>query len=321
MISIIVPVYKVDAYLHRCVDSILAQSFLDFELILVDDGSPDECGNICDEYAARDDRIRVIHQANAGLSAARNAGMEIAQGEWFSFVDSDDYVHPKMIEALYDAVMMHRVKVSACAYIETTGEEIPTSEKLSANLWDTERFYTERNVNATVAWGKLYHRDCFREIRYPVGKLHEDEFVTYRILFANENIAVIDAPLYGYFQNLNGITKGKTYQYSRCLDKLEALQEQFDYFLNTKKSAPARAANKYFYYACHILYHFDKTRKKEFSLLRNHVKKSFKMMYRYLNRYQKIYFFMLRFSFAPAWILKHDFEPIQDMVRRLKRIK
>ncbi|MBE5773435.1 MAG: glycosyltransferase family 2 protein [Clostridiales bacterium] len=234
LISVIVPVYKVEPYLRRCVDSILAQTFTDFELILVDDGSPDNCGVICDEYAQRDSRVHVIHQENGGLSAARNAGIDWAiansDSQWLSFVDSDDWVHPQMLEQLYRGVQEHRVKVSICGYRETEGNDPWEKEEFASKLWPVEQYYVEHNINATIAVCKLYHKDCFKVIRYPVGKLHEDEYVTYRILFEFDQVAVIDSPMYAYFVNPQGITKG-TWTTKR-LDVLGAMQEQVRFFKN-----------------------------------------------------------------------------------------
>ena len=122
-ISVIVPVYNVEIYLHRCVDSILAQTFTDFELILVDDGSPDNCGAICDEYAKKDSRVRVIHKENGGQSSARNRAIEAAQGEWIHFVDSDDLIHPQMLEILYRAAQESGANISACSYTEAEDVE------------------------------------------------------------------------------------------------------------------------------------------------------------------------------------------------------
>ena len=145
-ISVIVPVYKVEPYLRRCVDSILAQTFTDFELILVDDGSPDNCGAICEEYEKKDSRVHVIHQENEGLSAARNAGIEWvfanSNSEWLNFVDSDDWVHPQMLERLYHAVLEHNVKVSICGYEETDGEiHWTNADTAQVKLWPVEQFY------------------------------------------------------------------------------------------------------------------------------------------------------------------------------------
>ena len=229
-ISVIVPVYKVEGYLDRCVESILAQTFTDFELILVDDGSPDNCPAICDEWAKKDNRIKVIHKQNGGLSEARNVGFAASCGEWIAFIDSDDYVHPEMLQALYDAVQKFDVKVSVCGYKRTEGDPLEETQDLTATLWGAEDLYMQRNVNATVAWGKLYHRSVV--LPYPIGKLHEDEFVTYRILFACERIAVLDAELYGYFCNTTGIIRSEWS--AKRLDTLKAFDEQIEYFTYLK---------------------------------------------------------------------------------------
>ncbi len=232
-ISVIVPVYKVEKYIHRCVDSILGQSYVDFELILVDDGSPDKCSAICDEYAAKDSRVVVIHQENGGLSAARNAGINWAFGnsdsQWLTFIDSDDWVHSEYLKHLLDAAVKYNVAVSICGYVETEGDALDIDAD-SSNLkkWSSEDFYVEHNVNATVAWGKLYKKECFNEIRYPAGRIHEDEFTTYKILFAYENIVVLPVALYYYFSNQEGITKS---QWSiKRLDAVDALFLQIQYF-------------------------------------------------------------------------------------------
>ena len=249
MISVIVPVYKVEKYIHRCIDSILAQTFTNFELILVDDGSPDNCGAICDEYAAKDARIHVIHQENGGLSAARNAGIDWAfansDSQWLTFIDSDDWVHPQYVEALYSAVQKCAVAVSICGYIETTGEEVFAKEaELQAELHPVEQFYVERNVNATVAWGKLYAKDCFKSIRYPVGKIHEDEFVTYRILFEFDKIAFLPAPLYAYYQNPEGITGGGWRP--EKMQVIEAVEQQMEYLKEVRlEKAYCHSVKKY----------------------------------------------------------------------------
>ena len=232
-VCVIVPVYRVEQYLHRCVDSILAQTYADFELVLVDDGSPDNSGAICDSYAVRDSRIHVIHQENGGLSAARNAGIdwtvEHSDCQWLTFIDSDDWIHPQMLEILLDMVQSNEKKVSICSYLETA--EMVHSEELvhpAPVLWTPENFFVECNTNAVIAWGKLYHRSCFGQVRYPVGKIHEDEFTTYRILFEEPEIIVTDVPLYYYFQNAAGITKSQWNP--RRLDALEAQQQQIAYF-------------------------------------------------------------------------------------------
>lgn len=232
-ISVIVPVYKVEKYLHRCVESILRQTFIDFELILVDDGSPDKCGSICDKYAEKDSRVQVLHQQNAGLSAARNSGIDWAflhsNSKWLTFIDSDDWIHPEMLQYLYDAVNELNMPISICGYYETQGEDLEIDiSQIETRIWKTEDFYSQKPTNATVAWGKLYRKECFNDIRYPRGKLHEDEYVTYRILFNYSEIAVVKAPLYAYFQNTKGIMNSEWNP--RKLDALEAINMQLKFF-------------------------------------------------------------------------------------------
>ena len=236
-ISIIVPVYNVELYLHRCIDSILAQTFTDFELILVDDGSPDNCGKICDEYAEKDSCIHVIHKENGGLSDARNAGIDWAfansDSEWIAFIDSDDWIHPKYLEALYNAVKETGCEISICGYEETTGDSPKVDDiNLQAVTVSTEDFFCEHNVNAVVAWGKLYKKGLFQEIRYPVGKLHEDEFTTYKLLFQYENCAFVNQPMYFYYKNTDSITK--SVWTPKRLHSIEALTECVFFFENRK---------------------------------------------------------------------------------------
>ena len=238
-ISIIVPVYKVEPYLCRCVDSILYQSFSDFELILVDDGSPDNCGAICDEYAAKDSRVHVIHQKNGGLSAARNAGIDWAfahsDSSWLTFVDSDDWIHPQMLEALHNAVRKDGTSVVVCGYEETGGvDPVVLPERLGSSLWTPEDFYVRHNCNAVIACGKLYEKSCFETLRYPAGKIHEDEYVTYQILFRFPQISVIPAPLYAYFVNTQGITKCAWTP--KKLDAWGALEERIRFFHETGRT-------------------------------------------------------------------------------------
>lgn len=233
LISVITPVYNTEKLLPRCVDSILAQTLQDFELILVNDGSKDNSGNVCEEYAAMDSRIHVIHQNNRGVSAARNAAldwvMENSGSQWILFVDSDDWVHPQMLEILLKQALEYQVKVSACGFLETSdGTLSVTQDQLTSQLWDAKEFYYWQKILGTVPWGKLYARECFDNIRYPAGMYFDDEFVTYRILLAQEKIPLVPAKMYGYYQNPEGLTKRPWIP--RRLDVWKAYEEQIQYF-------------------------------------------------------------------------------------------
>ncbi|MBO7253354.1 MAG: glycosyltransferase family 2 protein [Oscillospiraceae bacterium] len=232
-ISVIIPVYKAEKFLPKCIDSILAQTFQQWELILMDDGSPDRSGEICDAYACKDGRIHVIHQANAGVCAARNNALDWvnanSDSQWIFFIDNDDWMHPRTLELLYQAAQANQTKLSICGYAHTAGEEVLVQEEdCKTVLWNTGDFYRQHFVNATVCWGKLYHKSCFDGLRYPVGKFLEDEFLTYRLLFADEKLAVIPAPLYAYYYNPEGITKSKWVP--KRLDAWEAYEQQLTFF-------------------------------------------------------------------------------------------
>jgi glycosyltransferase involved in cell wall biosynthesis len=235
-ISIIVPVYNVEKYLNKCISSILEQSFTDYELILVDDGSKDNSGRICDEYKDRDFRIKVIHQENSGLSASRNAGIEISQGKYITFIDSDDFIHPNMLEILYNNILENKADTSICDYHLVYEDKDISNEfgdnniTLYTNIEGVEKIVGQSKASMIVAWGKLYKRILFNEIRYPALKYHEDEFVTYKLLYKSTKIVVTDAKLYYYLQRSNSIT-GSTYNIKR-LEKLEALEEAIMFFKN-----------------------------------------------------------------------------------------
>lgn len=232
-ISVIVAVYKMPEYLPRCIEGILGQTFRDLELILVDDGSPDNCGSICDAYAAKDSRVHVIHKENAGVCVARNTGLDWvysnSDSQWIFFHDNDDWIHPETLERLHRAAVEMDTKISICGYQQTTGEDPEIKQELLRPVpWTPKDFYMQHFVNATVCWGKLYHRDVFDGKRYPPGKYIEDEFLTYKLLFANGRLAVIPAPLYAYYINSTGISK-KAWVPKR-LDAWEAYEQQIAYF-------------------------------------------------------------------------------------------
>lgn len=178
-ISIIVPVYKVELYLHECIDSLICQTFTDIEIILVDDGSPDNCGKICDEYAKKDNRIKVIHKQNAGLSSARNSGLEIANGKYICFIDSDDYVSDDFCQILYELLDGTSYDYSVCGV-----NRFQDGDKPSRNLSNKIHTYTNdaylglqlNKKREFGVWNKLYKREIFEQLRFKDGKLHEDVF-------------------------------------------------------------------------------------------------------------------------------------------------
>lgn len=245
LLSIIVPVYDVERYLPKCMDSILAQTFTDFELILVDDGSPDNCPALCDAAAAKDARIRVIHQKNGGLSAARNAGLDAARGAWIGFVDSDDYIAPEMYEALYQAVQSTGADLALCDYAEVDEAGAPCQ---SMHIRLEKKDFTGRDLlkNATdstiqPAWNKLYRRDIFAQLRYPEGKLNEDLFLIPEICLNTQKAVVVPKALYYYVQRGGSIMSGN--KTLRHFDAAEAARQYWDCLVeNAAYDALANAA-------------------------------------------------------------------------------
>lgn len=238
-ISIIVPVYQVEKYISDCIDSILSQTFTDFELILVDDGSIDNSGKICDKYAEKDKRIKVIHKENGGLSDARNRGLDNALGKYFMFVDSDDYIAPNMAECLYKNITKGNIDIAVCNFhyaFEEKEKDFSTENKAEV-LDGKEIFYhrkNERNYGFwTVAWKKLYKAETFKNMRFRFGKYHEDEFWANDIYRMNIKVVTVSESLYYYRQRENSIMGNKNVQ--KCFDIIEAFGERINIYLKEEQ--------------------------------------------------------------------------------------
>jgi len=207
-ISIIVPVYKVEQYIHKCIDSILMQNFENFELILVDDGSPDICGEICDRYADKDKRIKVIHKENGGLSSARNAGLEIAKGDYIGFVDSDDWIEPDMYELLYGMCAEHRCDVAICSSQIHYSNKIVISSNHPFIIHDRNtamKTMLEGKLYDEVVWTKLFKRNLLEDIKFPVGMSYEDTAFTYKVIHKCKKVCFIGEPKYHYIKRDNSM--------------------------------------------------------------------------------------------------------------------
>jgi len=232
LISIIVPIYNVEKYLSECIESLINQTYKNIEIILVDDGSQDNCGKICDEYAKKDNRIIVIHKKNGGLSDARNKGIEIAKGEYLIFVDSDDFVSNRFVEKLYQMILENNCEIAICDYLQFENE-IPKDENIQveveilSNIEVLDRVYDE-NVKMIIACNKLYKKELFNTIRYPYGKVNEDQFTTYKIIYKANKIAISNEKLYYYRFNSNSIMGSKFNE--KRLHILEALEERMQFY-------------------------------------------------------------------------------------------
>ena len=206
LISVIVPVYKVEKYLDRCVQSIVDQTYRNLEIILVDDGSPDNCPAMCDAWAAKDSRIKVIHKENGGLSDARNAGMAVATGEYIAFVDSDDWIEVQMYQCLYEAMNTTDSDIASCGARRVWLNEKPAQELCAVNKncvleqeAAMEALITSNGLVQTV-WNKLYRRIVTEGLLFPTGLIHEDEFWSWQVVARARRIVTIKESFYNYLQ-------------------------------------------------------------------------------------------------------------------------
>lgn len=212
-ISIIVPVYKVEKYLNRCVKSILNQTFTDFELILVDDGSPDRCPTMCDEWEKKDHRIKVIHKENGGLSSARNAGLDVACGNFIGFVDSDDWIEEDMYELLHRIIVKHNADIAMCGYFFTDGFQNPPIVKENIVVFDNAKlmnffFRITKGIKSNYSvCNRLYRRKLMKGVSFPDGVMNEDVYYSYYIFIKTSCAVISNLPKYNYFINNEGLTR------------------------------------------------------------------------------------------------------------------
>lgn len=253
-VSVVIPIYNVEKYLNKCLDSVISQSYKNLEIILVNDGSKDGSKQICEKYKRIDKRIVLINQENGGLSDARNKGIQIATGEYITFIDSDDYIHKDMIkELIYNAINTD-ADISICGY-KTVFEDLKTDDLLTdvdIQIINSEElinnFYNKFSLNIIVAWAKIYKRSLFEDIRYPKGKIHEDEFIAHRLVYISKKIVYTPKKMYYYRINPNSIT-GKKFNKKR-LDKIEALENRLNF--SKEKKLESLYINTLCFY-CHDL--------------------------------------------------------------------
>lgn len=273
LVSIIVPIYKVEEYLEECIDSLIAQTYTNLEIILVDDGSPDRCPEICEKYALIDSRIKVIHKQNGGLSDARNCGINEAKGEYIAFVDSDDLVAPRYVEYMYKSCKEMHTKIAACTY-----NKFYSSEKICRNIGEYQLdcimkgkelikqiYYGNMPKISFTAWNKLYKKDLFSsDIRYPLGRIYEDTHVTYKLFLKSNNIAIIKNCLYYYrIRESSIMTQG--FSYKKFQDALIANSSVVNEIINFGEIELLQLASAYYLKNTIVSYYKDikKINKKE----------------------------------------------------------
>ena len=262
ILSIIVPIYNVEKYLKKCIESILSQTFKEYELILVNDGSPDSCLSICKEYEKKDDRIIVVDKENGGLSSARNAGINIAKGKYLGFVDSDDWIEKSMYESLITIAEKYDADIVHCEYVESIDEnkKILQDKNIIEKCFNRDEaldnLYNELTVSTAIAWNKIYKRKLFDEIRYPNGKIHEDEFTTYKLIYKSNKIVYTNKKLY-YYRNTPNSIMNSSFNLKK-LDYFEALEERIGFFNKVNNNKMKAKTIIHYYFRLIESYYSDK---------------------------------------------------------------
>jgi glycosyltransferase involved in cell wall biosynthesis len=243
LISVIVPVYKTEPYLRKCLKSIIGQTYKNLEIIIVDDGSPDNCGKICDEYAALDSRIKVIHQKNSGISAARNAGLKIASGEYIGFTDSDDWLDADMFETLYNGALEYNADITICGYYFVKGNKYREVREKHTVLYGREDAMHHLLLDETFtnhAWNKLCKRKLFEGVYYPHGRTFEDIATTYKLVEKADNVVFLNSCKYYYLQrdesivgvgNIDSAADRCLMMYERYMDLMERYPGEKEFLL------------------------------------------------------------------------------------------
>lgn len=239
MISIIVPVYNAEKYLDKCINSIIDQSYRDFEVLLIDDGSSDGSAEICDTHASKDPRIRVIHKSNGGSASARNLGLKLAKGDYIAFVDADDYVDPDYLRIMYELALAHHADIVQCQYRTVQQNEQPSPEKYAKqeshkeivcdNIQLLRDFCQKKTyVSVAVLWNKLYRRELFDHLEFVEKKGIDDEFLIYRLIYLAKKIVKTTASLYYYYMSPN--SQMRSAPSLKKLDSIIAIEEQLEFF-------------------------------------------------------------------------------------------
>lgn len=231
LISIIIPVYKVEQYIRTCIESIVAQTYSNWEMILVDDGSPDDSGKICDEYKAKDARIVVLHQKNGGQANARNHALDICHGDYVTFLDSDDYLHKEALEYLLNLLISKEADIVQCAFIRGTSKVFPViKQNITVEEYDNHSIFLSEKANVIVC-GKLYKREILLKHRIKEGRYYEDDYTTWKWYYNSERIVVSNRVLYYYTENPDSTMAG--HKKKPSFDFMDAYNERIGFFVGT----------------------------------------------------------------------------------------
>lgn len=302
-ISVIVPVYKVESYIYRCVESILEQTFVDFELLLIDDGSPDNCGKICDEFAERDKRVKSFHKMNGGLSDARNYGFQHAEGEYVIFIDSDDYIEKDMLEYLYNNINRYQADMATCGAYDVFENKVERKQEVEEFVCSGEEAFGYILKGIYVRgeiWNKLIKSSLIRTLQFPKGKLYEDIFFTANMMKGIKCVCIGTKPKYYYVHRSDSIT-GQPYR-PQLQDIIEAYEMNYEIveesFPNLLEIAECLKIWSRFIVLDKILLEDNYKQYQEYKLFRKYLCKSLRTVWKnkYFHPYRKISLLILSFS-------------------------
>lgn len=323
LLSIIIPIYNVEQYLKETLENVLGQSFRQFELILVDDGSTDESANICDHFAKLDSRVCVIHQQNAGVSAARNVGVACAKGKYVGFVDSDDLIEPNMYETLVSIAEQYQADIIQCRHNRLNSVQ-NTKYSGEKRIIDGYTFVKEifdyqgkEYTNQVALWSKIYRRELFSGIIFPDGRTYEDEQETYKICLKAQKFIEIPDELYHYVKRDNSIITGISAK--KMLDKQLALSDRVNYLPTQIPELKEKCIKSFYTYSIQTLTELYKGNEHNFyKQCKKILLKYREQWFPYINNYDKIYWVMMKIPILESWIMKNDFEPLQRIRRNGK---
>lgn len=317
LISVIVPVYRVEKYLDKCIASIVSQTYRRLEIILVDDGSPDGCGTICNRWAEEDSRIKVIHKTNGGLSDARNAGLDLATGEFISFVDGDDYIHPNMLRKLWQTIKEYEADLAICGFyhVDETGNQLEIKGiELENGIIDKKDalngiINNNRRFNCAV-WNKLYRNRLFKNLEFSFGKVYEDRMIMPWIVERSSRIAVTTDVLYYYVHTDNSISRSNSI--INQLDRVEALYSNLIFF---EKYYPDLAQN----IALRVINQYIITRnqmEKDSALDKKRLQEAKKMVRYCFSKYGKQIHIMYKLNFVCPTLYNTLIHAKKKLIRR-----
>ena len=322
MISIIVPIYNTGNELKESVESILKQTYSDLEIILVNDGSTDNSGEICEELAKLDDRIRVVHKENGGVASARNRGLDEAKGDYIGWVDSDDIVSPNMYKALYDTAVKYDADIVQCSHTRFLDklqigypDELP-SLKVSNNIESLKRIYTTHYTNSCALWSKIYRRCLFDGLRFTEGAAFEDDEVVPRLLERAEKLVFFESPLYCYIKRENSIiTAPKQKNIMALTSHLEKRMLRFRKLDDELYNMCLRHFYQYLKNTmCNKMFFNSPVQAQAAELLKKH----YSVFWKIANKYDRFSLVLVKFGMI-EFVAERGFEPVQKVISKLKR--